>query len=423
MEYVSVSEISQRWGVSVRQVQRLLAEGRIPGAKKYVRVWMIPADVVKPVEERAGKNKKSDVLYETGPLADTCYERDDPSQKLGYDLARVIEATTTPMPSDDPDRILKMMKDGHLRLPYEAELHYLRGEFAQALRCYLETQEDSAYRLRLSLTAVVAAISLGDFNTYKKIEAYLKNCQTLYPNSTMSIIADLALASVAVSVTAPKLIPNWLREGDFHSFPPEVNPHYILYIRARYFLCDGQYEAALGIAQTTLTFYDKEPGISITGIYLHIVCAQASYCLEREEDAEKWLRSCMRIALPHGFVTPFAEVISTLGGMVEKCLEQEFPTYLSVIIEQWNRTVKNWILFHNQFTKENITQILSLREYQIAQMVANHVPYSNIAQHFHLSIGRIKNIMLEIYQKLHVSGRDELGDYVLTLRKKQDRNK
>ncbi|MCE5328991.1 excisionase family DNA-binding protein, partial [bacterium] len=41
MDYISVSEASERWGVSLRQVQRLLADGRIPNTKKYGRSWMI----------------------------------------------------------------------------------------------------------------------------------------------------------------------------------------------------------------------------------------------------------------------------------------------------------------------------------------------------------------------------------------------
>ena len=52
MEYISVVEASQRWGISPRQVQRLLAAERIPHAKKYGRTWMIPVDAKKPYDSR-----------------------------------------------------------------------------------------------------------------------------------------------------------------------------------------------------------------------------------------------------------------------------------------------------------------------------------------------------------------------------------
>ncbi|MDD4097068.1 MAG: helix-turn-helix transcriptional regulator, partial [Oscillospiraceae bacterium] len=88
------------------------------------------------------------------------------------------------------------------------------------------------------------------------------------------------------------------------------------------------------------------------------------------------------------------------------------------IVGQWSRTVKNWISFHNRFTKDNITFMLTLREYQISLMVARHIPYAKIARHFNISVGRLKNIMLEIYQKLMISGRDELKQYVLLPKEK-----
>ena len=55
VEYITVIEASERWGVSLRQVQRLLAAQRIPGAKKYGRSWMIPDDAEKPADPRKEK--------------------------------------------------------------------------------------------------------------------------------------------------------------------------------------------------------------------------------------------------------------------------------------------------------------------------------------------------------------------------------
>ncbi|MGI6175676.1 MAG: helix-turn-helix transcriptional regulator [Christensenellales bacterium] len=98
---------------------------------------------------------------------------------------------------------------------------------------------------------------------------------------------------------------------------------------------------------------------------------------------------------------------------MEQCLDQKFPNYYNAVLEQWKRTWKNWITFHNRFTKDNITLILSLRQYHIAVLVAQHVPYAKIAKQQCISVGRLKNIMLEIYEMLFISGREELAKYVL----------
>lgn len=397
MEYISAIEASEKWDVSLRQVQRLLAAKRIPRAKKYGRSWMIPEDAEKPADPRR--------------------EKKPPVESLSSELAHMIEATSVPMPTHNPDAILKIVKEERVRLQYEAELAYLRGDFARTMRCCDKTEGDEAARLRASLVAVAAAISLGDYPAYLKIEAYLKSCVGAGRGSDSSAIAELALASVAVSVTAPSMVPKWLSEGDFSAFPAQVKPPYMLYLRAKYLMCIGKYEIALAVAQTALTFCAPERGITFPEVYLRVVCALACHCLGRENEAGRWLLEAMRIALPHGFITPFAENASDFGGLVEQCLEEAFPDCCDAVIRQWERTVKNWITFHNHFTKDNITLILSLREYHLAQLVARRVPYAKIARQFNISVGRLKNIMLEIYEKLFISSRDELAQYVLVTNK------
>ena len=56
---------------------------------------------------------------------------------------------------------------------------------------------------------------------------------------------------------------------------------------------------------------------------------------------------------------------------------------------------------------------LSLREFELATLVARRVPYAKIAKQYCVSVGRLKNIVQEIYGKLFVSGRDELSKYIL----------
>ncbi len=396
MQYISALEASEKWGVSLRQVQRLLADGRIPYSKKYGRSWMVPEDAAKPVDPRI-EQKLGGPLESSG-------------------IGQVIDATSSPMPSNNPDLILQTAKDERSRRQYESELAYLRGDFAHAMRCYQETEGDDTARLRASMVGVAAAISLGDYNTYTETEAYLKGILKTRKERDLTIMAELALASVAVSVMAPNMVPDWIKNGDFSAFPLQAKPAYMLYLRARYFLCIGQYEAALAIAQTTLVFDDAEKGITFYGIYLRVISALACHCLEREDEAARWLLDAMHIALPHGFLTPFAECVSDFGGHVEQCVRQAFPGHYDAVIGQWKHTVTNWISFHNRFTKDNITMMLSLREYHLAQLVARRVPYAKIAKQYDISVGRLKNIMLEIYQKLFISSRDELAKYVLILK-------
>ena len=57
MDYISTAEAAERWGVSLRYIQRLLHDDRIPGAKKYSGAWLIPADAVKPLDPRIARRQ------------------------------------------------------------------------------------------------------------------------------------------------------------------------------------------------------------------------------------------------------------------------------------------------------------------------------------------------------------------------------
>lgn len=57
MNYLSVLQTAERWGISTRRVQILCAEGRVPGAVRIGHVWAIPADAEKPKDART-RNRK-----------------------------------------------------------------------------------------------------------------------------------------------------------------------------------------------------------------------------------------------------------------------------------------------------------------------------------------------------------------------------
>jgi len=49
----------------------------------------------------------------------------------------------------------------------------------------------------------------------------------------------------------------------------------------------------------------------------------------------------------------------------------------------------------------------------IAALAVRRVPYKTIAEQYHVSLGRLKAIISEIYGKLYVHNRDELSRFIL----------
>ena len=59
MNYLTTTELSQKWNISSRMIAYHCASNRISGAIKKGKSWLIPAGAVKPMDGRTSKNKIS----------------------------------------------------------------------------------------------------------------------------------------------------------------------------------------------------------------------------------------------------------------------------------------------------------------------------------------------------------------------------
>ena len=58
MDYITVREAAEKWGVSPRSITYHLVDGRISGAVKKGNLWLIPAAAERPADLRRGKKKR-----------------------------------------------------------------------------------------------------------------------------------------------------------------------------------------------------------------------------------------------------------------------------------------------------------------------------------------------------------------------------
>ena len=57
MEYLKICEAAKKWGLSERGVQALCAQGKVEGATRFGRSWMMPKNARKPVDGRTKEGK------------------------------------------------------------------------------------------------------------------------------------------------------------------------------------------------------------------------------------------------------------------------------------------------------------------------------------------------------------------------------
>lgn len=57
MDYMTIKQTAEKWGICVRRIQTLCTEGRIEGAERLGYQWVIPADAEKPKDARIKSGK------------------------------------------------------------------------------------------------------------------------------------------------------------------------------------------------------------------------------------------------------------------------------------------------------------------------------------------------------------------------------
>lgn len=57
MDYMTIKEAAEKWGLSVRRVQEICTLEKVPGVVKFGHEWAIPKDAEKPTDLRVKSGK------------------------------------------------------------------------------------------------------------------------------------------------------------------------------------------------------------------------------------------------------------------------------------------------------------------------------------------------------------------------------
>ena len=58
MDYITVRQASEKWGVTMRAIQFYLKDNKIEGAVRPGREWLIPKDAPKPADGRVNNRRR-----------------------------------------------------------------------------------------------------------------------------------------------------------------------------------------------------------------------------------------------------------------------------------------------------------------------------------------------------------------------------
>lgn len=120
MEFITVREAAEKWGLSVRRVQYLCSHNMILGAVRFGKIWTIPKDAVKPRDGRykVEEERQNDITR--------------PFQSLGGNeemLSGIIEFFPYPIQVYSPEGTMVLTNEAALRLMHIPSKDQLIGKF------------------------------------------------------------------------------------------------------------------------------------------------------------------------------------------------------------------------------------------------------------------------------------------------------
>jgi len=403
MNMITVKQAAVKWGVTPRRVQELCKEGKIKGAQRWERTWMIPAHAVLP------STAKGDVPHM--PM---------PKKSPFLDMTNIYNT------AGDADGRTAMLENNPEAFELlEAQLAYRRGEIYKVYdraRYFLSAHSGFYAILGGGMLLALCAIWRGDMELW--VEAKRHICSAPCESEVQRDIISLALAIVDSSVYDNKDYPEWFKRGNFEALPPDAHPAAkVFYTKYLYMSAFGiaskqiDFEGIHGLALMRLIPKTIEPMISqavvdktiLPEIFLRLSCAVAYYNSGDREHAIVHMDKAIVLALADRLYGVLVEYVRHFDGLLEERIALVDPSAVENIKELYGVYSVGWSKLSGAVRNRNIAANLTAREREVAKLVTFGFTSKEIASMLYIAESTVKQTVLRVVQKTGVKDRSEFA--------------
>ncbi len=411
MEYVNIDEIAKAWGVSLRSVQLLCAGGRIEGATRLGRAWMIPKNAKKPVD---GRTKAGRALI----------DRDMPLPRKTPFLY-MSDLYHTPGTADEVSAGLSYHHEAQVL--FEAEVAYSRGEIDRVYESasYLLSKHSGFYAvLSAGMLLAMCAIWKGDIDMWRRAKIHIAEApaKSDFDRDTM----QLAISAVDIMLYNVQSFPQWFQIGCFEPLHKDSYPaakvYYAKFLYAvAYAVATGslKLQGAEGLYVMSSVPYTVEPMICwanekntvMSEIYLRLTCAAVYHNCGKDGDAIRHIDRALALALPDRLYGVLAEYCRALDSLMEQRLAALDPAAWSEVRMLYKTYNAGWSTLVGEVRGKRIISALTTKQREVAKLAAFGMTNKEIANKLGMSLSGVKQALLAITDKTGV-GRDQFAAYL-----------
>lgn len=402
MDFISVREAAARWRLKPRAVQNLCSAGRIDGARKFERSWMIPADAERPPDQRQKKEKKP--LLEPEPLQgpEALQEPEaSPAPSLNFSMIYQPFPASFSFRAEDLPGLPEQSAEARL---LDALVLYLRGNISLAASQAKELlKEKVCEETALSCLALLAIDALYDGN----LPHWNRALERIGSARTAPKLRELMQGLMGASVHTPSMIPEWLMRGDFAGFTDHAMP-LVWYVYVKWLYVSKKHEAAL-YAALPLIAQCRARGAIVAELQLSGLAAAILHTLNDDEAAAVHLNRVLDLSMPHGFIFFFVEHKLELGKLLEGAAKRrDFSAEWPRIRQQSRKLFAGWARLYTALTGQRMSPELTPRELEVLKYAMQNLSIAEIARRMNLAESSVKSYLSNAYNKTGISSRSEL---------------
>ena len=415
MDYLKIEDMAKLWDISPRRLQTLCAEGRVEGATRFGRAWMIPTQAPRPVDGRSkmGRAKALELLEADLPLP-----RKTPFLYM-TDLYQV--------PGTADAVALGLMDNHEAQVLFEAEVAYSRGQIDKVYERanYLLSKHSGFYAvISAGMLLAMCAIWHGDIVMWRRAKNHIAEAPAKNDNDLDMM--QLAISAVDIMIYSVDSFPEWFKIGCFEPVHPDAFPaakvYYAKYLYAcGYAIATGivQLEGMQGLSLMNMVPNTLEPMICwamsehtvISEIYLRMTCAAVYHNSGRDDQAIRHIDRALALALPDKLYGLLAEYCRVLDSLLEKRLGAIDPTALEEVRQLYRVYNEGWTVISGAVRGKAIIGTLSQKQREVAKLAAFGMSNKEIATRMDMSVSAVKQALLSVTDKTGV-GRDEFAGFL-----------
>ncbi len=401
--YIKIDEVAKKWGVTPRCVQSLCARGKIEGAERFGREWMIPKNAKKPLDGRTKKGRMED----------------EELKNLNLPLPRrtpflhMTDLYSTPGTADEC--IKKLSENHEARTLLETEIAYSRGEIDRVYdsASYLLGKHSGLYAvISAGMLLALCAIWRGDLDMWRQAKIHIAEAPA-GTDEERDIVA-LSITAVDSMLYDVSFFPDWFKIGRFEPLHDDALPaakvFYAKYLyAASYSVATKEHEVqgVQGLSLMSVVPFAVEPMISqamadnslICEIYLRLTCAAIYHVSGNKSQAIYHVDHAVTLALPDKLYGLLAEYCRVFDGILEERVAAVNEDACKKVSELSKIYSRGWAKLSGMVRGKNLITTLSPKQREVAKLATFGFRNDEIASRLNMSVSAVKQSITSIINK------------------------